>query len=82
LNLIHRFNPATFVCLFQARTWISNVICHGFYVFSEFSSDDRGLIVLLIDIGGTDDHHCLNFLFKNEIKSTNLMQIQHQLKTI
>jgi hypothetical protein len=44
--------------------------------YLEFSSNDRGLIVLLIDIGGTDDHHCLNFLFKNEIKSTNLMQIQ------
>jgi hypothetical protein len=28
-NLIHRFNPATFVCLFQAITWISNAICHG-----------------------------------------------------
>jgi hypothetical protein len=30
---INRFNPATFVCLSQARTWISNVICRGlFYV--------------------------------------------------
>jgi hypothetical protein len=24
---INRFNPATFLCLSQARTWISNVIC-------------------------------------------------------
>ena len=24
-----RFNPATFLCLSQARTWISNVICLG-----------------------------------------------------
>ena len=26
---IIRFNPATFLCLYQARTWISKVICHG-----------------------------------------------------
>jgi hypothetical protein len=23
------FNPVTFLCLSQVRTWISNVICHG-----------------------------------------------------
>ena len=29
----NRCNPATFVCLSQAKTWISNVICRGlFYV--------------------------------------------------
>ena len=26
-----QFNPATFLCLFQARTWISHIICHGFF---------------------------------------------------
>ena len=26
---INRCNPATFVCLSQARTWISNIICSG-----------------------------------------------------
>ena len=26
---INRFSPATFVCLSQTRTWISNVICCG-----------------------------------------------------
>jgi predicted metal-binding membrane protein len=26
---IYQFNPATCLCLSQARTWISNVICHG-----------------------------------------------------
>jgi len=30
---INRFNTATFVCLSQTRTWISNVICRSlFYV--------------------------------------------------
>ena len=33
---INRFNPATFLCLFQARTWISNVICcRSFFMFNE-----------------------------------------------
>jgi hypothetical protein len=31
----NRFNPATFLCLFQARIWIANVVV--FFVFSEFS---------------------------------------------
>jgi len=26
---INWFNPATFLCLYQTRTWISNVICRG-----------------------------------------------------
>ena len=30
----YRFYPATFVCLSQARTWISNVICHGLFFCS------------------------------------------------
>jgi hypothetical protein len=36
---INRFNPATFLCLFQARTWISNVTLYVvvLFVFSEFS---------------------------------------------
>jgi hypothetical protein len=60
---INRFNSATFLCLSQARTWISNVTCHGLFVFCEFSLDERWLLVLLILSGGIDDHHCLNFLF-------------------
>jgi hypothetical protein len=32
---INRFNPAPYVCLSQARTRISNVICRGLFVFSE-----------------------------------------------
>ena len=31
---IYQFNLYTFLCQFQARTWISNIICHGlFYVY-------------------------------------------------
>ena len=29
---INRFNPATIMCLSQARIWISNAICHGFFI--------------------------------------------------
>jgi hypothetical protein len=29
---INRFNPATFLCMFQARSWISIVICRGFFL--------------------------------------------------
>ena len=28
---INMFNPTTLLCLFQARIWISNVICHGLF---------------------------------------------------
>jgi len=36
---INRFNPTTFLCLFQARTLISNVIYHGLFMFSELRED-------------------------------------------
>ena len=36
-DTINRFNLATFLCLSQDRTWISNVTCRGLFVFSEFS---------------------------------------------
>jgi hypothetical protein len=35
-DLINQSNPATFLCLSQARTWISYVIYDGlFFVFNE-----------------------------------------------
>ena len=40
---INRFNPTTLLCLSQTRTWITNVLCRGIFVFSE-----RILFVLLI----------------------------------
>jgi ethanolamine ammonia-lyase small subunit len=33
LDPINQFNPATFLCLSQARTCISNVMWHGLYMF-------------------------------------------------
>ena len=35
-NAINRFNPTTFLCLSQASTRISNVICRGYFKFNEF----------------------------------------------
>jgi len=46
-DLINRFNPATFLCLYQARSWISNTICHGFFLCSVIWHQ-RLLFVLLI----------------------------------
>ena len=31
---INRFNPATLVSISQTRTWISNVICRGPFLYS------------------------------------------------
>ena len=55
------FNTATFVCLSHARTWISNVICHGiFVVFHGLRWEE---VVRFVDIGEIVDHYCLNFHF-------------------
>ena len=60
LGPINWFNPATSLCLSKARSWISNVICHGFFMFNELTWK---LIVCFVDIGGMVNHHCLKFLF-------------------
>ena len=63
-NLINRFNPATILCLSQASTRISNVICCGvFIVFSEWR---WGVIVW-----GIVDHPSLNF---RSIKELTLLR--------
>ena len=55
------FNTTTFVCLSQARTWISNVVmCCGLFVFNALRWE---VIVCFLDICGIDDHNCLTFLF-------------------
>ena len=41
---INKFNPVTLLCLFQVGTWISNVRCCLFFVFSE---DERLLFALV-----------------------------------
>ena len=61
LNPFNRFSTATFVYLSQVRTWISNVLCRGFFfMFSEWKWN---VIVRFSDIGVMFDHYCLNFLF-------------------
>ena len=59
-NSINQFNPATFMCLSQARTWISKVISHGLFCVQWFEvRGDCGFV----DIGGNIYHHCLSSLF-------------------
>ena len=53
------FNPATFLCPSQGRTWNSNVICR----VSLCVQYDNMRSVCLVDIGELDYHNCLNFLF-------------------
>ena len=50
-------SPATCVCLSQARTWISNVICRGLFLV-QWVELRWEVIVRLVDV----DHHCLNSL--------------------
>jgi hypothetical protein len=52
-----QFNLATCLCLFQARTWISNVICSGCFNFQ------WEVVVRFVDIGGIVGNHRLNILF-------------------
>ena len=53
---INWFNPVTFLCLFQARTWIYNVICCS--LFMDQCEEER-----VVDIDGIVNRHGLNFLF-------------------
>ena len=55
---INQFDPATFVCLFQARAWISNAICYGFFYLMIWGE----VIVCFVDISGIVDHHCLEMI--------------------
>ena len=72
--LVNQFNPATFLCLSQARTWIAKVRCHGLFYVQWF--EVRGCYsfcwywwncwpspfkVCFVDIGGIVDHHRLKF---------------------
>ena len=63
---INLCNHNIYVFLFQARTWIPNVICGGsfvrvrvrVYVVRHLRWE---VIVPFVDIGGIVDHHCLNY---------------------
>ena len=56
---INMFYTATFWCLSQTRTWISNAICHGLFVFNDLRWQ---MVVHFVDNGGVD-HHCLIFFY-------------------
>ena len=47
------------LCLSQARTWISNTICHGLFCVQLRWE----LVFSIVDIGIDDVTSCLNFLF-------------------
>ena len=55
-------NPATFLCLSQARTRISDRICCCLFCI-QWVQLRWEVFVCFADISGIDDHHCLNFLF-------------------
>ena len=59
------FNPATFVCLFQSSTWISNIALHSRFLCSAIL-DERWLNVCFVDIDRIVEHHCLTFLLINQ----------------
>jgi len=52
-----RFNSATFLCLFQVRTWISILISHG--IFRCLFILRLDVIIHFVDICGIVDHNCL-----------------------
>ena len=58
----NQFYPTKFLCLSQARTWIWNIICRGFFCV-QWSQLRWEVIIRFVDISWIDDHHCLNFLF-------------------
>ena len=67
---IKRFNLATFLCLSQARTWISSIICHGlFFMFNELRSE---VIVYFVEIG--DIVNCPS-IFKRSFHKTKCWQL-------
>jgi hypothetical protein len=55
-NTYNWFNPATYLCLSQTMTWISNSKCCLFFIVQLFE-----LVVRFDDVGGIVDHLCLNF---------------------
>jgi hypothetical protein len=76
---INRCNPATFLCLSQARIWISKVICSGL-ICVQWVQLGWEVIVCFVDIGGIVDHHCLNFLFIITFVPFNTREILCSLK--
>jgi hypothetical protein len=63
-DLFNLFNPAILLCKAKARTWISNVICCGVFVFSEFN---LAIGVPFVDSDVIVDHHCLHLSSHNGV---------------
>ena len=61
---INRFNPAILLWKAKARTWISNVIGRGIFVFSEFN---LAVHVSFVDSDVIVDHHCLHLSSHNGV---------------
>jgi hypothetical protein len=55
--ILSSLTPSHFLCLFQAKTWISNIIWSGVLVFR------WEVVVRYVDLVGIFYPHCLNFLF-------------------
>jgi hypothetical protein len=70
------FWPATFLCLSQAKTWISNAICRGLFMYNSMMSkvvvrfvqvdcwSSLFNISVFFYIGGIVDHHCLEMVVR------------------
>ena len=71
---INRFNPVINLCLSQARTLISNAICHGlFFMFNEFRWE---VIVCYVDINGMVDNCCKDSKTNHKKNRKNCKNIQ------
>ena len=62
------------LCLFQVRTWISYLICHGLVHVQSGIEGERSLDIFCI--GRIVYHHCLNFLFLIQIENFSGENVQ------
>ena len=75
---ITNLTPPSFLCLFQARIWISNVLCRGLFCVCLASCFWWEVIVCFVDIGGIVYRHCLNFPSNKYIKyKVHVWQIKY-----
>ena len=75
---INRFNHATCLCLFQARNWISNVICRGLF-WVQWIKLRWEVIVRFVDIGGIEPS---KVSFHNNVKEHSFISFFHLTVTI
>jgi hypothetical protein len=77
---INRFNHATILCLFQSRTWISNVICHGCFCV-QWVQLRWEVIVRYIDIGEIEPS-LFKVSFHNKVKEHSFISSFHLTVTV